>query len=170
MATRKTFLYFEVEVSQSLRDLHNEYDHVGYVINQVLDTMIEETNSKHAKTLKEMITTCTAHFAYKDDTNTGALCIEFLTKRDYDKREALYSGGITEYFSNAGIEYSNEVVRHIDIIGMQIIGENDEPDSYWKTKVYFNDTLPKSRGFSTDCMLDEADEGVSWINHWTREL
>ena len=53
--------------------------------------------------------------------------------------------------------------------GMQLAGANDDPNSYWQTKVYFNETLPASRGFSK-CLLDEAAEGATWMDHWQREL
>ena len=174
MATQKTFLYFEVEVSQSTREAHNANpaeDNVGFVIAQTLDQMIEgrHPQTKLATTLQEFVHACKATFAYKDDTNTGAICLEFLTRRDYDRREAIWQE-LSEYFSNEGITVTHDVVRHIDINKMKITGLNNEADSYWKTKIYFNETLPVSRGFSTECLLDDAAEGATYMDYWTREL
>ena len=45
-----------------------------------LDEYIEATDSKNAKILKDYA--CSAFYGYKEGTNTGAVCLEFITKRD----------------------------------------------------------------------------------------
>lgn len=173
---RKTFLYYEVEVSQELRDAHPHEDNVASIMKHQRELYLENNpNDKHAKIIDEFIFACSAYYSFKEGTNTGAIVLEFLNERDYERRKVAVAG-LKDHFASIGLNIeSDEVVRHLDPIKMLEPGPNDDPNLYWQTKVYFNETLPKERGFSTTCILDELndvpeEDKPTWIEHWTREI
>jgi hypothetical protein len=167
----KTFLYYEVEVSQELRDENPLEDNAASIMKRQRQLYLENNpNDKHAKIIDEFIYACTAFYDFKEGTNTGAIVLEFLNERDYERRKIAVAG-LKDHFASIGLNIeSNVVVRHLDQDKMLVPGPNDSPNLYWHTKVYFNETLPKEKGFSTICLLEEADGEMSWIDHWTRPL
>jgi hypothetical protein len=167
--TKKTFYYYEVEIPQELRDNNTEMDVAAQVLKNKRREYIENTDSKNAKIIEEFIFSCSAYYYFKEGTNIGAISLEFITDRDWDRHQAAVAE-LKEYFASIGINWTYEAVRHMDFDGMQVPGENDEPNSYWKTKVYFNETLPKERGFDTVCPLEESDGTMTWVEFWTHEL
>ena len=166
--TKKTFYYYEVEIPQELRDNNTEMDVAAQVLKNKRREYIAETNSKNAKIIEEFIFSCSAYYNYKEGTNVGAISLEFITDRDWNKHKIAVAE-LREYFASIGINYTHEVVRHMDFEGMQVPGHDDAPNSYWNTKVYFNETLPKERGFDTVCPLEESDGVMTWLEFWTHD-
>lgn len=169
--TKKVFYYYEVDIPQEVIDAHVPTGGMmvaASILKAKRREYIAKTNSKNAKIIEEFIFACSAYYGFNG--TRSAISLEFITDRDWEKHRTAVQE-LRDYFSSEyGIEYVHEVKRELAFDGMAVPGENDAPNSYWQTKVYFNETLPAERGFDTTCLLTESDGEMSWMEFWTREL
>ena len=173
--TKKVFYYYEVDIPQEVIDAHVPTGGMmvaASILKAKRREYIAKTNSKNAKIIEEFIFACSAFYGFNG--TRSAISLEFISERDW-QRHRIAVQELRDYFSSEyGIEYVHEVKRELDFEGMQIPEKNADGsfngDSYWKTKVYFNETLPAARGFDTTCLLAEADGEMTWMEHWQSDL
>lgn len=169
--TKKVFYYYEIEVPTALKDEYT-VDVGSVILKEKLLEYVETTGSKNSKILKDFIFANVAYFKWNG--NKGAVSLEFLTERDWERHQTVLQEFKDYLASEYNIQYVYEAKRFIDTEGMLVREEGSEPgtlgnDSYWKTKEYFNETLPAERGFDTTCVLDTANGTETWMEYWVRE-
>ena len=162
--TKKVFYYYEMEKPN---DVGNPEQTFGEFLREKLDEHIDATNLKESMIIREFIFANISWF-YKE-ANTMAAVLEFISDRDWNKHATCIAPFRNWLEEKYNVRVTHEVSRDLDYDGMQEPGPDDAPNSYWNTKVYFNETLPAERGFDTVCPLEESDGTMTWIEFWTRE-
>lgn len=166
--TKKVFYYYEMEIPTALKD---EYavEAGSTILKEKLKEYVELTNDKNSRIIQDFIFSNIAFFKWNE--NKAAVSLEFMTERDYEKHQICINNFMEWMRDTHNIVMVHDVARMLDYSGMQEVDwKTDEPNSYWKTKVYFNETLPAERGFDTTCLLEESDGTMTWVEFWTREL
>ena len=170
-SSKIVFYYYEIDIPQEVIEAHRPTGGMmngASILKAKRREYISKTNSKNAKIIEDFVFACSAFYGFNG--TRSALCLEYINERDWERHQEAVKE-LKDYFLNEyGIKYVFELKRKLDITTMRERDESsDEPDMYWKTKVYFNETLPASRGFDTTCGLLEYDGDLSWIDYWVRD-
>lgn len=173
--TKKVFYYYEVDIPQDVIDAHEatgDQMTAASVLKYIRRQYIADTDSKNAKIIEEFIFACSAYYGFNG--TRSAVSLEFLTDRDFDRHQTVLQEFKDHLASEYNIQYVYETKRAIDSEGMLVREEGDEPgtlgnNTYWKTKEYFNETLPAERGFATTCLLEDANGTETWMEYWLRD-
>ena len=173
--TKKVFYYYEVDIPQNVLDAHAPTGGMmvgASVLKYLRRQYIAETDSKNAKIIEEFIFACSAYYGFNG--TRSAISLEFLTERDWERHQSVVQELKDHFASEYNIQFVYETKRAIDSEGMLVREEGEEPgtlghNTYWKTKEYFNETLPAERGFDTTCLLEDANGTDTWMEYWLRD-